>query len=248
MVKVFVGTLHSNEGDFKACCEAIKSQIDVDVTHCVISGHNEKDAHNILWDEWRANQSSHDLFVKVDADVVLRSPTTLQEISNAIVLRGATGLQAPLHDYMTDRLISGLNAYTPKVTFLKTTDDVFCDRSVCTDNTLVLYDKDLPLTLSPAGYHCHHATSEQAFRYAIHRAMKKQHEVLQQLIYAWKHYGDRTRGIAVIGTMIAKKFVEKEKNKSDYNDEGFIAAYNDAEFRYDEYISAIKQGNLEIFD
>ena len=54
--------------------------------------------------------------------------------------------------------------------------------------------------------------------------------------------------MGVIGVMIAKRFAEKEKKRSDYSDEDFILAYQDAEKRYDEYIDAINTGNLSVFD
>lgn len=248
MSRVFVGTLHSNEGDFEKCCEAISLQRNVVVTHKIISNMNERDAHNALWTTWREHQSTHDVFVKVDADTVLISDDTLATICHALESQKATGLQAPLHDFMTDNLINGLNAYTSDVVFHVTKDDLFCDRDICTGNTKILRDLELPPELRPAGFHGHYATSLQAFRFAIHRAMKDQRDSMQQLIYAWRRHKDRIRGMGVIGIMIAKRYAEKEKKRSDYSDENFIAAYNDAELRYDEYIQAINTGNLSIFD
>ncbi len=245
--RVFIGTLHNNEGDFERCVRSVSGQIDVDVTHEVISDLNEKDAHNELWSRWRSAQSTHDFFVKVDADTVLRTKTTIREICDVITSKGATGLQAPLHDYMTDGFIDGMNAYASSVTFTETKDNLYCDRDICTGNTYIVRGDKLPLSLQPAGKHCHEATELQAFRYAIHRAMKDQRETLQKVIYAWRRHGDRVRGVAVIGVMIAKRFVEVENHKSDYSDPGFVAAYEDVERRYDEYIDAINNNRLEIF-
>ena len=246
MLKVFVGTLHSNEGDFEECCKAIKSQIDVEVTHHVISGLNEKDAHNALWTAWRDNQTSHDLFVKVDADTVLTTPSILSEIHKTLIREEATGLQAPLHDYMTNQLIIGLNAYTPQVQFLETQDKLYCDRGMDNGNTKIIRGAVLPETLRVVGLHCHKATNLQGFRYGTHRAMKTQDAEVQKLIWAWRKFNDRVRGLGVIGSLLAPRLWKL--GHADYTDAGLLLAYEDAEKRYDEYVAAINVKNFSVFD
>lgn len=243
---VLVGTLHSNEGDFEKCCASVNGQRDVTVIHRVISGLNEKDAHNALWDEHRKLWPNFDVFVKVDADMVLRSTTTLKEICECLESRQATSLRAPLHDYMTDKLINGMHAYTNKVTFTETTDALYCDRNACMNDSMILVEKDLPSSLRPVGKHCHYATPIQAFRYAYHRSIKNQRDTMQDLIYAWRRHGDRTRGMGVIAVMLAAKLVKL--HGSDYNDAAFDASFRDAERRYDEYVQAINENRLDVFD
>jgi hypothetical protein len=244
--RIFVGTLHSGEGDFAKCCAAINTQTNVIVTHHIVSGLNEKDAHNTLWAKWREEQSSHDLFVKIDADTVLSQPWILSEIFQTIRAKDATGLQAPLHDYMTDKLIIGLNAFTPRVVFLGTTDKLYCDRNVELGNTNVIRGADLPPTLKFVGFHCHHASNLQGFRYGVHRAMKTQDAEIQHLIWAWRKHGDRVRGLGVIGSLLAPRL--SRLGHVDYTDQGLISAYEDAEKRYDEYVSAINSKRFNVFD
>ncbi len=110
--RVFVGTLYSNENDFEKCCAMIQTQQNVIVTHRIISGLEEVVAHNALWSAWRYNQQSHDFFIKIDADTVLTSETTLFDICECITNFDASGLQAPLYDYFTNDTIYGLNAYS----------------------------------------------------------------------------------------------------------------------------------------
>ena len=49
---IFVGTLYSNEAEFKESTLSINNQIDVDVKHEVISDLPEWKAHNLLWKTW----------------------------------------------------------------------------------------------------------------------------------------------------------------------------------------------------
>ena len=244
---VFVGTMYTKEGDFQACLEAIRAQEGVVVSHVIISGLKEKEAHNALWRAWRAQASNHDLFVKVDADTVLASPATLSRILQQLQADpDATSLQAPLHDYMTDQLIIGLNAYAPNVMFAESLDNLYCDRGMDHGNVRTIRGNLLLPELVPAGYHCHHATSMQGFRYGVHRAMKTQNMEIQRLIWTWRKFGDRVRGMGVIGSLLAPKLAQHQA--SDYGDQKFVTAYEDAKNRYDEYVAAINARRFDAFD
>lgn len=236
--RVFVGTMHTCEGDLEACVDIIQKQRGVVVTHFLVSGLGEKDAHNALWKAWRDAKSGHDLFVKVDADTVLRSEDTLSDICHMFrAVPRLTGLQAPLHDYMTDDFINGLNAFSPKVTFNDTQDELYCDRKVDVDHDVVLRDKELPMSLRPAGFHCHYANSRQSFHYGIHRALKGQKIVLEKVFNAWfqNKIGKEqnvNRAYALIGAQFSTRFAQNRK--FNYTDPEFLAAFEEAQSRYDE--------------
>ena len=246
MPKIFVGTLHSDEADYSACLEMLQKQQNVEVTHHVVSGLSEIDAHNELWNEWRKHQQTHDFFVKVDADTVLRSDTTLSEINNEFLKNpDATGLQAPLHDYMTNELIDGLNAYRSIVTFNNTNDSLYCDRAVTINNSYVIRT-NLSSELVPAGFHCHHANELQGFHYGVHRMMKGQKDNVHKVIVAWDANRDRTRGFAMIGGLMAGRFFKDRR--FNYTDVEFKAAYDEANSRYDEFMGAIEQGRFDLIN
>lgn len=232
--KVFVGTLHSNEGDFSRCLEALQKQDGIEITHHVVSGRNELDAHNTLWSEWNKAKLTHDIFVKVDADIVLTSNTVLHDIARCFIANPtATGLQAPLHDYMTDSLIHGLNAYTSKVEFTVSVDSLYCDRAMTIGNDQIIRQPYLPNSLIPAGFHCHHASTLQAFRYGLHRVLKGQDDIVQQMIDVWRVKHDRIRGLGVLGAQAAAHIVNV--HTSDYTDAQFLAEFFRAEKYYDEH-------------
>lgn len=232
---VFVGTMFCGEGDFDECCKAITGQRGIAVTHVVIANQPEKEAHNLLWQAWRDAQSTHDVFVKVDADTVLRSPDTLRLIYDQFAGDPrVTGLQAPLHDYMTDGHINGLNAFSPRVTFNDTRDDLYCDRAVDTGHELVLREKLLPLDLVPAGNHCHFASDLQSFHYGVHRMLKGQVGTMDRVFNAWKRHRDRTRLFALVGAHMANRFVGNRRYN--YTDQLLKEAYDEAVVRYNELV------------
>ena len=110
--KVFVGTLYVNEPQFEKCCDAISSQKGVEVTHSIIKGKSELEAHNILWNQWNTVRSCYDMFVKVDADTVLREGVLQQAAELMTSDKRITGMQIPLHDYFTNVEIAGLNCFS----------------------------------------------------------------------------------------------------------------------------------------
>lgn len=229
--RVFVGTMYCGEGDFNRCCTAIQSQKGVTVEHSVVSGLSEKEAHNELWRRWRAVQHTFDMFVKVDADTVLAHDEVLLEFwtlmqSNERI----TGIQAPLLDYFTDNYINGLNCFSPKVVFRETTDHLYCDR-VDTNHDVVVKSQDVPQKLRPAGYHCYNPTTQQAFHFGLHRALKNQTQVLKLVNEAWRRKGDDLRAWALLGAQCAGTFSNGEFN---YTDERFSAAYESVRHKFDE--------------
>lgn len=242
--RVFVGTMYTQEGDFQRSMDVIRSQKGVVTTHFIVAGLKEKEAHNALWHAWKDQRSSHSLFVKVDADTVLADECTLGTICRLFRRDPrVTGLQAPLHDYMTNGLINGLNAFSPRVVFNDTQDELYCDRQVDTGHDIVLRDASLPPELVPAGLHCHYANHKQAFHYGVHRALKGQASILNKVRTAWTANYDRVRAFALIGNHMSHRFVRDRK--FNYSDPEFLAAYDEAERRYDELVAALTQGQFD---
>lgn len=216
-MRVFVGTLHSDEGEFEESCSAIVNQIDVDVTHIIISNLPELEAHNQLWNNWNRHKHEYDLFVKVDADTVLRKSSTISEICKLFVTNPrVTAVQAPLYDYMTDGNIYGLNCFSSRVVFKTSQDKLYCDR-VDSGNDIVLRTDELTTlapSLVPAGYHCCKPTDIQAFHYGVHRGLKKQQDTLTKVRRAWERNKDRQRKLALLGEEASSKFSHDDHHYS----------------------------------
>lgn len=229
MKKVWVGTLHSGEGDFDKCVESIKRQKDVSITHHVISNLPEKEAHNALWSAWKENKSSHDVFVKVDADTVLKHDRVLSTICELMV-GDVTGIQCPIHDFISNDLINGLNCFSPQVEFKATVDKLFCDR-VDSGHKIVLRSEKLPSTLVPAALHCHYSSELHAFHYGLHRKLKNQTGLLQKVKDAWIASPERIRGFALLGASVAHAFKDGGFN---YTDDRLMTEFLSVKDNYDD--------------
>lgn len=236
--RVFVGTMHYQEGDFQACMRAVQKQRGVTLTHFLVSGLGEAQAHAELWEAWHRARNDHDLFVKVDADTVLAHDTVLLEFwrlasSNDRI----TGVQAPLHDFFTDELINGLNAFCPCVTFRSSDDRLFVDRVDMGHDVTVSSDK-VPDSLRPAGTHCHQATDAQAFHYGLHRSLKGQAHVIKKVRNAWNRANDRTRAMALLGAAAARSFDDRQGFS--YPDVRFRLALASATEHFDELTARMR--------
>jgi hypothetical protein len=228
--KIFVGTLYSREGDMPHVTSAIARQKHVTITHVVISDYPEREAHNRLWASWRENQHKHSMFVKIDADTVLAHDEVLCQLwqlmsSNPRI----TGIQAPLHDFLTDSYINGLNCFSPKVIFQDSKDDLYCDRQVDIGHDITVKSADVPNSLRPAGLHCYHATPLQAFHFGVHRTLKNQVSVIQQLQKACRNDGEKltSRAYALAGVRYAYRFTHNAH--FNYNDQLLHDAFLDAD-------------------
>ncbi len=240
---VFVVTLFCGEGDFEASTKAIHEQQGVDVTHHIIKGLNEKDAHNSMFAAWRYARNNHNLFVKVDADTVLFSNNTISIIWEQFQKNDhVTGMQAPLMDYMTDGLINGLNVCSSKVYFEDTKDELYCDRVKEVGQDIVLRQADLPTSLIPAGWHCRYANEKQAFHFGLHRMLKNQREVINKVHDAWLQNGDRIRAYALIGADMSQNFAAHRRFS--YSDPEFIDAFEEATNSYERLADELKNKRM----
>lgn len=218
--RIFVGTLACNEAEFSACCQSISEQQDVEVTHHVIANQPEFEAHNQLWKAWANAKPTHDLMVKIDADTVLSRPTALAEIVALFENPAVTGAQILLHDYFTDRPIAGLNAFSPAVVFKQASARLFADHADSNHN--IVLKGDAVAHLAPIGWHCTNPHPRQAFHYGLHRALKKQHDVIKQCATAWLSKQDDARSWALAGAMTAGW---RMRGHFDYLNERFEKAF-----------------------
>ena len=218
--RIFVGTLACGEAEFNDCCRAIHDQQGVRVTHYVIADQPEFEAHNLLWEAWEQAKSQHALMVKVDADTVLSRATALAEIHALFADPAVTGAQILLHDYFTDRLIAGLNAFSPVVKFRHALSRLFADHADSNHN--VVFKGESVAYLAPIGWHCTRPHPRQAFHYGLHRALKKQRNLIKQCAEVWLVKRDEPRSWALLGAMAAGWSL---RNHFDYGNNRFETAF-----------------------
>ena len=218
--RVFVGTLACGEAELPDCRTAVSAQQGVSVTHTVIEGLPELEAHNALWSAWEAHKSDHDLFVKVDADTILIRDTALSEIAALFKNPSVTGAQILLHDYFTDGLIPGLNSFSRDVVFRRASNRLMPDRVDAGHNTVL--KGDVVRHLAPIGWHCRSPHPLQAFHFGLHRALKKQDDYIARCAEVWLNRRDEARGWALTG---AKCAGWRTRQHFDYNDTKFRALF-----------------------
>ena len=209
--KFFIGTMYSGEAEFEESRAAIAAQEGIVVEHFVLKDLPEFEAHNQLWKKWNSVKSSFDLFVKIDADTVLIGKDALLKIWHLFEANSeVTGAQILLHDYFTDSLIPGPNSFHPSVVFNDSKDPLYPDHAD-SGHKLVLKGESVQF-LAPIGEHCKHPAKIQAFHYGLHRALKKQTEVLKKLCLAWKNKPESGRFWAIAGARMAIKYEKKFHN------------------------------------
>lgn len=207
MYRAWVGTLSCGEAERDMCISAIRAQRDVDVTHHLIEGLPEFDAHNALYDAWNAAKSQHDIFIKVDADTVLIDDSIISRMCGVFFSNNLDAMQVYLHDYFTDGFIAGLNAYSTSLEFTATRNKLCPDRNMTSPYKSAMYGDQL-LDLAPAGKHCLCPHKMQAFHYGLHRMLKGQRSTLQKVFAAWSSKGGEARAWSLVGAMHSDQLVD----------------------------------------
>lgn len=206
MIKVFVGTMYTIENELLQCVKSIHEQTEVSIEHVILSNLPEREAHNELWKNWHQRRDQgFDMFVKVDADTIIKSPDVFKVAHKTMIDFNATGIQAPLYDYISGIEINGLNFFMPAVSFKESTSELYCDRAdIGNDNTL--RGSKLPNQLKPAGYHCKNPSNIQAFHYGLHRMLKGQHATLNSVKNMFRTTKLESSKWALFGTQYASQY------------------------------------------
>lgn len=168
-MRVLVGTLHSEENELEACRQAIAGQRGVDFEHFVISGLPNREAHEALYRRFMERAADFDCFVKVDADMVLTREDLLLRIAERLRDRPEIDqLEIAVHDFFTDGLVFGLNAFRSGVRFPPRPEGLFVDSTPVRGRQI---ERDRS-ELAPAALHCPDPSPFQAFHFGLHKALK----------------------------------------------------------------------------
>lgn len=209
-MKILVGVMHCIENEFEQCLKAIDSQTLPAYDRFVISNLPNKEAHDTLYRTFMDRAQDVDLFIKVDADMVLARHTFFQECADRFTADPALQhLEIALDDWMTKRRIFGLHVYRSSHKWHSNAEAIFVDmvdvlRKPVTDAS----------ELAPAAIHCPDPSPFQAYHFGVHKGVKfvqKDRGDVQavQRVAHWNHFenleqhfletGDRRIGLAVVG-------------------------------------------------
>jgi len=214
-MKIYVGTLYTIENEFDECVASIKKQTYKNYEHIIFRGLPNKEAHDTLFRDFLDRSGEFDLMVKVDADMVI----TRDDLFSKIVGKFQESvelhiLSIAVHDWFSDRLVSGLNTYKNRIEWKNSREDLFVD-VVGTD--YFLYDDSC---LAPAAKHCPNPSPFQAFHFGVHKGLKviqvnrpsnsraqwRMREHWENIQFTYKHFErikDIRLGFAVLGAELA---------------------------------------------
>jgi hypothetical protein len=168
-MRICVGTLYSGEREYDRCCASIRRQTHTAADHFVIRDLPNREAHQALYRGFEQRSKSNDLFVKIDADMVLRRDEFFADLVAWFGEHpGIDELEIAVQDFFTDRLIFGLHVFRRGVEWPSQDETLFVDRSPVHPSRRHL-DSD---HLAPAADHCPDPSPIQAFHYGVHKALK----------------------------------------------------------------------------
>jgi hypothetical protein len=130
MARLLILTLSSGEAALPVLTRQLAAQSFQDFEHEVISGLPNQAAHNHLYRIVMDRAASFDLFMKLDADMTLRSEVSLAEAVRATDEHpDAQHFEFRLWDCFTEEETLGVHVFRSGVSWGEITDDLFVDQA-----------------------------------------------------------------------------------------------------------------------
>lgn len=165
-LKILVGTLHCGENEFAASVESLRGQTHANWDQFVLENLPNKEAHEQLYRRFMDSAEEFDLFLKLDADMILRRP-------DALATMAAWFAESPDLDHvkMTVRDIPsatdiwGVHICSNRARW-EVGDDLFVDPKP------QIPGERRSLRGEPLVSHCADLSPKQAYLLGVHRALK----------------------------------------------------------------------------
>lgn len=205
-MRILVGTLYTIENEFDDCCRAIAAQSHSDFEHFVLRNLPNKNAHDSLYLAFMARADEFDLFMKVDADMVIRERDFFRRVVDAFEADDELDvLHTTVQDFLSNQSLWGLATYRNTVRWnVDSGGALFVDRVL--DRSTVRKKLSVHSGLAPAATHCANPSIYQAFHFGCHRALKAldgredyQWQILRRVYRNYLRTGDRRVGAACLG-------------------------------------------------
>lgn len=167
-MKILVGIMRCIEHEFGQCLAAIDAQTLPAHDRFAVCDLPNKQAHDMLYQTFMDRSQEVDLFVKVDADMVLSRSSFFRECADRFTSdRDLQHLQVALDDWMTNRRIFGLHVYRSTHRWERNSESIFVD--MVDKPHRRVDDRD---TLAPAAIHCPNPAPFQAYHFGLHKGVK----------------------------------------------------------------------------
>ncbi len=112
--KILIVSLHYNEPDIPAQIASIAQQVDVQLSHRIISDRPNLEAHQICYQVVNDEGSAFDAVIKLDGDMVFSSPRSALRMFEALE-PGVDMTTFPVKDKFTNSNIYGVHIFSPRV-------------------------------------------------------------------------------------------------------------------------------------
>ena len=224
--------MYSGENEFNKCIDSVENQkCDFQFEQIFIKNKTNQDAHNELYSIIMERHASYQYFVKLDADMIFTSTSSLQTLVNLAIQSKADIFSIPVDDYMTGKMIWGLNIYKSGIKWKLGTESIFTDQQSLIGENTVIHKK-----LSKENSLVSHASDPsdfQAFLFGIHRASKivqsssdnykighayGQYKIIKDVLDVYNKKHNYKHGLVLIG---ASKMLKSELSRSDMIEKDF---------------------------
>lgn len=168
--KILVLMLYSGENEYEDSRRALERQTHRNWELRVFSGLPDKEAHLALYEEIMRCGDTYDIYVKLDADMVLSDDDALSRIARFHAAHpDADQVSFALHDILSDSHILGLITFTGRARWdLGSTEPLFVDEMPAVPGQrFTVWDPQPPIAV-----HCPNPHDFQAFHFGAHRMMK----------------------------------------------------------------------------
>jgi len=128
VAKLLIITLSTGEAALPVLVRQLRRQSFQDFQHEIISGLPNQVAHNRLYRTIMSRSASFELFLKLDADMTLRSDASLSEALHAAARHpDVQHFAFPVWDCFTEREILGVHLFRSGLSWAEITDELFVD-------------------------------------------------------------------------------------------------------------------------
>lgn len=209
--KVLVLTMYSGEAEYEKCCEALRMQDYRCWEQRVFENLPNEEAHRQVYQTVMSEVATFDLFLKLDADMVLADSRVLTDLVGMFEDRPQLDhLVVAVEDWMTNSNIIGAHVFSNRVAWREHSETLYVDPDPeYAGGKLTILNPGRKLIL-----HACDPSPLQAFHFGAHRGLQaaqpyrslgdfRPHNARVQWVYldrVWRHFestGDRRLGLAI---------------------------------------------------
>lgn len=167
--KCLIITLYSGENEYDSCIRSVEKQIGVDVEHKCFEHLEQVQANEVLFREIMAQSKNFDFFLRLDADMVFCSETSLKNLSEKFLDDpNLDHMQLPVFDVPSGTFLMGFHIFSPKCSWNFPLDPLFPDQQP-TFSGHRIFDTSCE---EKYVWHMQDPSQSQAYYLGIHRGSK----------------------------------------------------------------------------